>query len=145
MSFNHKQSIKEVAKHFLFKTGLGELLNIYRRHRGYVTDHLQGEEAGERFREIYRLGTWVHTDEQESLSGLGSEAEIVSELIVNIPKILQELDCKTLLDVGCGDWNWMSKIELPCNYIGVDIVPEVIEANKKYEKEYLKICNTPLS
>lgn len=49
--------------------------------------------------------------------------------------MLKELDCKTLLDVGCGDWNWMSNIELPCDYIGVDIVPEVIEANKRHERK----------
>jgi 2-polyprenyl-3-methyl-5-hydroxy-6-metoxy-1,4-benzoquinol methylase len=46
---------------------------------------------------------------------------------------------RTLVDVGCGDFNWMKEIQLPCAYIGVDVVPEVIEANKaKYESDSRK-------
>eukprot|EP01125_Pyxidicula_operculata_P017619 TRINITY_DN6191_c0_g1_i1.p1 TRINITY_DN6191_c0_g1~~TRINITY_DN6191_c0_g1_i1.p1 ORF type:complete len:150 (-),score=25.92 TRINITY_DN6191_c0_g1_i1:111-560(-) len=38
------------------------------------------------------------------------------------------------MDMGCGDFNWMSRIMLPqgVSYVGVDIVPQLIESNKKY-------------
>ena len=48
--------------------------------------------------------------------------------------LLRRLGCETLLDVGCGDWNWMREVSLPCDYVGIDIVPEVIEANRRYER-----------
>jgi hypothetical protein len=51
-----------------------------------------------------------------------------------LPALLVRLGCETLLDVGCGDWNWMREVRLPCDYVGIDIVPEVIEANRRYER-----------
>ncbi len=145
MSWNHKQSIKEVIKHFLYKSGAQGVLGLYRQKRGFITSHLQEKGASERFREIYRLGTWIHEDGQEARSGLGSEAAITGNLVTELPDILRQLECKTLLDVGCGDWNWMSSIDLPCDYIGVDIVPEVIEANKCHEKKGVRFLQANAS
>ena len=34
------------------------------------------------------------------------------------------------MDVGCGDYTWMRTLDLPCPYIGVDIVAAVIAANQ---------------
>jgi hypothetical protein len=37
-----------------------------------------------------------------------------------------------MLDAPCGDFNWLSKTELPLErYIGVDVVPAVIAQNEK--------------
>lgn len=77
----------------------------------------------------------MHADGQITRSGLGSEEFNTERLISELPEILRELDCKTLLDLGCGDWNWMTNVELPCDYMGVDIVPEIIEANKRHERQ----------
>ena len=47
----------------------------------------------------------------------GNIVQIYSDVITN------------LLDVGCGDWTWMSEVRLSCNYIGIDLVDSVIEQN----------------
>jgi len=44
---------------------------------------------------------------------------------------LEELGVKMLLDVPCGDWNWMSHVDLPVEqYIGGDIVAPLIQQNQ---------------
>jgi hypothetical protein len=47
----------------------------------------------------------------------------------SLPKILEGIGTQTLLDVGCGDFGWMKEVQLPCRYIGVDIVPGLIVEN----------------
>lgn len=83
-----------------------------------------------RFSAIYRNNFWFSN--KESRSGAGSTKEATANIRQELPDILKKLDCKTLLDIGCGDYNWMKRIELPCNYIGVDIVQEVIDHNQKH-------------
>lgn len=138
MQMNHIQSIKEVLKHILFKTGSKKILSLYRKRRGYLTDHLKGSNIGERFKNIYEIGAWVHKSNQKSLSGLGSENINTANVINELPILLNNIDCEILTDIGCGDWNWMSDVKLSCNYIGVDIVPDVISANKCYENDKVK-------
>src|ERR1019366_3658291 len=45
--------------------------------------------------------------------------------------LLKALGTRTLLDVGCGDFLWMKEINLDCQYIGIDIVEDVIAANRR--------------
>jgi len=41
-----------------------------------------------------------------------------------------ELHARTLLDAGCGDFNWMKNVNLDrINYIGVDVVEPLIRRN----------------
>jgi hypothetical protein len=98
-----------------------------------VTAHLDPATTADRFREAYESHAWVSSKSQLSLSGLGSETSTTRSVVEALPDLLARLGCDTLLDVGCGDWNWMRNVPLPCNYVGVDIVPEVIEANRRYE------------
>ena len=134
MPFDHKQSIKEVIRHLLYRTGTYHLLNLRRRKAGHVTEHLEADGAAQRFREIYERGAWVKQDGQKSLSGRGSEASSTRHIVTALPEALREIGCRTLLDIGCGDWNWMADVDLPCSYIGIDIVPSVIEANREHER-----------
>jgi SAM-dependent methyltransferase len=68
----------------------------------------------------------------ESGSGTGSELRATAELRSRLPALLQRLGVRTFLDAPCGDWNWMRLIDLPVErYIGIDIVPAVIESNQK--------------
>lgn len=93
--------------------------------------------AEDRFTYIYRNGKWFGNG--ESRSGAGSTLEATQELRSELPKLLQSLDCKRLLDLGCGDFNWMKHVHLPCCYLGADIVPSVIEANnREYASESIQ-------
>ena len=59
-------------------------------------------------------------------AGPGSSLQATDGLRWHFPSILDEIAAKVLLDVGCGDFTWMNRIELRQNYVGVDIVPSVI-------------------
>lgn len=49
---------------------------------------------------------------------------------------MNDLKIKTLLDIPCGDLNWMKKVNLSdIDYIGADIVEELIETNIDQFKE----------
>lgn len=134
MPWDHKQSAKEVVRHFGLKLGVGRLLRRRRRDRGLVTAHLDPAMAVDRFREAYASRAWISSKGQLSLSGLGSEASAARPIVEGLPALLVRLGCETLLDVGCGDWNWMREVRLPCDYVGIDIVPEMIEANRRFER-----------
>src|SRR5215204_4989513 len=92
-----------------FGQALGDLLGMRRRA----------------FQTAYRLGMW--TKSGESLSGDGSTLEATEQLREALPDALRELNVSTFLDVPCGDWNWMSSLELPIDrYIGGDLLPSLV-------------------
>jgi len=130
LKWNHKQSLKEVVRHGLYRIGIYRLLNMLRRLKGFKTDHLDLNDRSRRFEKIYEIGVWKHSKDQHATSGLGSELETTKKLRSLLPRLLTELKIETLIDVGCGDWTWMSKLDLPCNYLGLDIVENVVERNR---------------
>jgi hypothetical protein len=74
--------------------------------------------------------------DDETVSGIGSKIENTKELLNQIPQILKEYNISSVFDIGCGDFNWMRKIDLSgINYTGGEIVAEVVCANKKYESK----------
>jgi hypothetical protein len=84
--------------------------------------------AQETFREIYRARAW---GSGESVSGPGSSVERAAAFKEELESLLRRLQVKTLLDSGCGDFNWMKHVDAGfARYIGVDIVPELVAANQ---------------
>jgi hypothetical protein len=138
-----KQSAKELVRHFVFRAGMGALLDYRRRHRGFKTSEHIRSDAAETFRAIYSGGVWVHGAKQESLSGIGSEVEATHGLVEGIEALMMYLGCNSLVDVGCGDWNWFRRSRIGFKYTGVDIVPEVIERNSIHEGPGIQfaVCN----
>ena len=48
------------------------------------------------------------------------------------PGLLRDYNITTVIDVPCGDFHWMSRVNLEGRkYIGGDIVKELIEDNQK--------------
>jgi hypothetical protein len=71
---------------------------------------------------------------KESRSGRGSDADQTGVLRSELPKLLNDFGIVSLLDLPCGDLNWISKTDLGyVSYKGVDVVPELIA---KLSKEY---------
>lgn len=70
---------------------------------------------------------------EECMSGYLSDLANTAALRKSFEAILKDYDIKTVFDAGCGDYHWiknvpgMEKVE----YTGVDLIEEVIEANKK--------------
>lgn len=82
------------------------------------------------FSEIYRDNYWGST---ESRSGTGSTQEQTEVIRNELPGLVSELGIKSLLDAPCGDFNWLSKVPIDIDYVGIDIVPEIVKSNiKKY-------------
>jgi SAM-dependent methyltransferase len=101
------------------------------------------------FQNIYDNFVWQSTN-NESRSGMGS---ILSNTVLvrkALCSIIKNYKITKMLDIGCGDWNWMKEItnELPAEYIGLDTVPSVVLSNnEKYNDGKLIsfICDDSLS
>jgi hypothetical protein len=96
---------------------------------GQKADHLKCASLAERFSEIYKTGVWLNGRATGSLSGDGSDLGSTASIKQRLPELLGILNTKTLLDLGCGDFNWMKDLPCPQRYIGVDIVPDLINLN----------------
>lgn len=82
----------------------------------------------ETFRQIHRTNHWGSA---VSRSGPGSAGDQTAVLQAELPPLFRRLEIRSLLDLPCGDANWISTIDLPgVRYLGADIVPEVIERNR---------------
>jgi SAM-dependent methyltransferase len=80
------------------------------------------------FRRFFFDNVWGST---ETVSGPGSTAWSTEEIRGQLPSLFRELDVQLLLDAGCGDFNWMRDVELELDYLGCDIVPELIRQNRQ--------------
>ena len=84
------------------------------------------------FEEIYQKNVWGNS---ESHSGHGSSASATRLVRTALSQLLSDLGVKSMLDVPCGDFNWMRLLDLRIDYFGADIVPQLIEANqRKYSR-----------
>ncbi len=81
------------------------------------------------FTQIYHSNVWQG---RESVSGTGSDSVETSILIERLPELFGKLEVQTVLDVPCGDFNWMKDaIPAGVDYIGGDIVKELIAENSR--------------
>lgn len=79
------------------------------------------------FTRIYERQLWGGG---ETASGEGSTLESSASLRDTLPGLLKELGARSVLDAGCGDFNWMKTIDLnEISYIGVDVVEPMIRRN----------------
>jgi len=95
----------------------------FRKHR----DSLAPLSLRERFEYIHRRNLWGC---DASVSGTGSTAEETANLRASIPPLLAEVGARSLLDIPCGDFGWLSSVELRIDYTGADIVAELVERNR---------------
>jgi hypothetical protein len=78
------------------------------------------------FRRFFVENVW---GSHESASGPGSSLWSTTEVRARLPLVLRELGVRSLLDAGCGDFNWMRDVPLDVDYLGCDVVPELIAQN----------------
>lgn len=126
-----ERDVKEFIRDSITKLGLSRAHLRIRKATGQNVDHLFRPTLAERFSAIYQNRVWLNDRPSGSLSGLGSELVNTDRVREQLQPLLTELNTKTLLDVGCGDFLWMKEINLDCKYIGIDIVEDVIAANDR--------------
>ena len=92
-------------------------------------DRLRGLDLERLFTHIYRTNLWGG---DESRSGLGSALAETAQLRAAIPAVLSDVGARNLLDIPCGDFGWMSGVELEgIDYTGADIVEEIVARNRE--------------
>ena len=80
------------------------------------------------FTEIYKDNKWKN---EESVSGSGSTQSATRFLVQQLDVLIQRFDIRSILDIPCGDFNWMQHLTLDgIDYHGADIVSELIAANQ---------------
>ena len=119
------------------------MLEKWRRKRA-EKQIFNSQSRAEIFDWIYSTNKWGSS---ESVSGKGSELGRTDAIRDYLPQLVEELGIKRLLDVPCGDLNWLNPSSLNCHYIGADIVPSLIERNRSrypdLEFIVMDICRDP--
>lgn len=92
------------------------------------------------FTKIYEENLWSSS---ESKSGPGSEMKNTEVIRRELPVLFKKFEIKSMLDIPCGDFNWMSTINLDnIKYIGADIVDSLINNNtRRYRKMEFKVLD----
>ena len=82
--------------------------------------------SGNIFNEIYKNSFWGNG------SGHGSDLNYCKPYINYLHKFFKDFKVKTIVDLGCGDWQFSKEINFEgIQYYGIDIAENVIENNKK--------------
>src|ERR1041385_4069831 len=80
------------------------------------------------FTGVFEQNAW---GDPESVSGPGSNVARASLFRADVEALVRSLKPRTLLDVPCGDFNWLRHFDLGIErYIGIDIVPVLIARNR---------------
>jgi methyltransferase family protein len=107
---------------------LNRLRTTLWRARDAARDYLRPRHREEVFTRVYTQNLWGNA---ESRSGPGSSSAATAAVAAQLPDIWTRYGIRSLVDAPCGDCYWMSKIATALDrYVGVDIVPELIEANR---------------
>jgi hypothetical protein len=76
----------------------------------------------------YKRNVW---GDNESYSGSGSNLAQTAVIRQEIPMLVKQFACHSLLDIPCGDFYWMNHTSLTAvEYTGGDIVEELIKRNQ---------------
>jgi hypothetical protein len=82
------------------------------------------------FDRVYKEHRWPGLD---SKSGPGSSLQQTAAIRDQLPRLIKELEITSLLDIPCGDLNWMQDVDLGVTrYIGADIVESMINWNMSH-------------
>jgi 2-polyprenyl-3-methyl-5-hydroxy-6-metoxy-1,4-benzoquinol methylase len=93
------------------------------------------------FSKIYKEDLW------HGGSGAGSKLENVKEYVDILQKYIDKPEVKTVLDLGCGDWQFSKFLDLSSvSYLGVDVVESVIESNStSYSASNIKFISRDIT
>jgi hypothetical protein len=78
------------------------------------------------FRRMYRLNRWSSS---ATVSGVGSDLQQTAAVRRELPALLARHHIRSIVDAPCGDLFWLRQVEGMelDSYIGVDIVPELVD------------------
>lgn len=86
------------------------------------------------FERLYRRGGWPA---EGTASGPGSTLAATEELRIFLPTVLSALSARSIADIPCGDFAYMSHVDLSCyEYTGYDAVATLIQLNRRKFPDY---------
>jgi len=90
----------------------------------------------EAFSEIYQNQRWG----KGSGSGEGSDPARNDRYIQLIEKFIRDRGIKSVVDLGCGDWQFSRQIDWGgATYLGIDVVPSVVQdLNARYARDGIR-------
>ena len=96
------------------------------------------------FENIYEKSLWNNGDATVPLSGPGSSLENTKDYSNLLNKFIYDNECKSVLDLGCGDLTWISKTwffnDNRIKYTGVDVVEKIISSHRTKFPEKHFLC-----
>lgn len=116
-----------MLKRFI-KSNFPGLINlISRAYNDLYHLRFYGRDRAGVFSKIYKTNHWSN---EESVSGPGSTLQNTISVREGLVQVMMTYKVTTLLDVPCGDFNWMKEVDFSnIKYLGMDIVPELIDRN----------------
>ena len=108
---------------------------------------LESLDLASRFARVYETNLWANT---ESRSGAGSSLAATAHIRAELPALLRQLGVRRLLDVPCGDFHWMSRVDLVgagvVAYLGGDLVDAIVAENRaRYARPGVEFARVDLT
>src|SRR5260370_14351190 len=104
--------------------------SLYHRTWGLprVSNSYKNLSTAETFQRIYAVKAWGADQERGFRSGDGSRGAIAEQYCSWLIPFIRERGFRSVADLGCGDFHVGGRIaeETGIDYLGVDIVPEVV-------------------
>ncbi len=124
-----KISVKKIMNMKINKAILCSILLCF--NSSYISADVSAlvDPVEEIFTRIYTTNTWQSS---ETVSGPGSTLRVTQKMRQELSALLKRFNIKSIADAPCGDCNWMRYVDIgECKYIGIDIVQNLIEKNRK--------------
>ncbi|MDR2523705.1 MAG: class I SAM-dependent methyltransferase [Synergistaceae bacterium] len=116
--------IKNIFKKILPISIYRKLVDLYWWGNGRIFKYNFLPNGYAAFNYIYKENYW------ESGSGLGSHPDATINYRGILENFITEYSIRSIVDLGCGDWQFSRYVKWGnVNYIGYDVVQDVIEAN----------------
>jgi len=109
-----------------------------RKRKFYEQNLFKIKSVEDKFTKIYNDNYWL---DKESRSGTGSSLSSTENIRNHLPKIFDKFKIKKVFDAPCGDFNWIHHVikQNDVDYLGSDIVEDLINSNKKkFENDRIK-------
>jgi hypothetical protein len=128
MSQSLKRAIRSLVPEFILEQRKA------RRHKKLFGD----ADYKTAFQIVHDQNLW---ENPESKSGGGSTVEFTKFIREDFSKWLHDNGVTSMVDLPCGDFNWMRLVDFPAGmtYHGIDIVPDLIAANsQQYQNDHVQ-------
>lgn len=123
-------SLRQQLKHYLPKSFL-----LWRKRRQWepIRQRYAALSVKDAFTNIYSSKLWGDSEAEEFFSGTGSTERFAAPYVDWLTRFIGEHGIKTVVDLGCGDFQVGRKIcsaNAATTYVGIDVVPGLVEYNQ---------------